>query len=311
MANEKGAAKDADFILINILPDVCYTPKRKGKPVPYAIAHKMDQSQQCSPNVFFRGKPAYLHEQSYVDNVKGDEAGGGKGIVSGTHLEISRSIQKSKSVFVNGNHVVRTGDTTWMNLPKPASPMTRRPNGGASGLGRDLDQLISLSPTLTNDLMELKEDGWAIIKGTPGNGSSTNNIEKTITIDENILKTPENAVQVLSHEVGHATYDFVIDPTSKEAFVDAYLKNEGAAIMKNIEVQREILSAGGSDIGISGSSRNLPQYNNAYDVFLLTGDSDSAKQSIGQVLGAGEKTSTTGQVYSDYYGDWYDQYYKK
>ena len=77
MANEAATAKDAQFVLISILPDVCLTPDPKGVPVPYVITHKMDQSKQCSPNVYFRDKPAYLHNESYVDNVKGDELGAG------------------------------------------------------------------------------------------------------------------------------------------------------------------------------------------------------------------------------------------
>ena len=54
MANEAATAKDAQFVLINLLPDVCLTPTKSGYPVPYVITHKMDQSEQVSPNVFFR-----------------------------------------------------------------------------------------------------------------------------------------------------------------------------------------------------------------------------------------------------------------
>ena len=42
--------------------------------MPYAITHKIDQCEQCSPNGFYRGKPAYLHNESYVDNLSCDEA---------------------------------------------------------------------------------------------------------------------------------------------------------------------------------------------------------------------------------------------
>jgi len=79
----------------------------------------MDQSQQCSPNVFLQGKPVYLHNESFVDKVKGDEPGAGKGVVSGTHTTISHNIDKSSNVFVNGQPIVRTGDSVWMNWKKP------------------------------------------------------------------------------------------------------------------------------------------------------------------------------------------------
>ncbi len=119
MAIETATAKDRQFKLVSLYPDVCLTPDKKGVPVPYPITHTMDQSQQCSPNVFFCGEPAYLHNESYVDNVKGDEPGGGKGVVSQTHVRISHNIDRSPSVYVNGKPIVRTGDRMWMNYRKP------------------------------------------------------------------------------------------------------------------------------------------------------------------------------------------------
>ena len=119
MSTESATAKDARFVLISFLPDVCLTPNKSGYPVPYVITHKMDQSEQVSPNVFFRGKAAYLHNESYVDNVRGDEPGAGKGVVSQTHIKISHNIDKSASVYVDGRPIVRTGDHVWMNWKKP------------------------------------------------------------------------------------------------------------------------------------------------------------------------------------------------
>jgi Domain of unknown function (DUF4150) len=121
MAHEAATARDAQFVLVSILPDFCFTPKAppKGVPVPYPITHDMSQSAQVSPNVFFAGKGAYLHDESYVDNVTGDEPGLGKGVVSQTHVKISHNIGKSGSVFVNGCAIVRTGDAMWMNGKKP------------------------------------------------------------------------------------------------------------------------------------------------------------------------------------------------
>ena len=131
MANEAATAKDAQFVLISILPDVCLTPTKSGYPVPYVITHKMDQSEQVSPNVFFRGKPAYLHNESYVDNVRGDEPGGGKGVVSRTHVKISHDIDHSKTVFVNGRQIVRTGDKMWMNWKKPGEAGAATPKSAS------------------------------------------------------------------------------------------------------------------------------------------------------------------------------------
>lgn len=120
MATEIGTAKDDQFILISVCPDVCKTPsKPKGVPVPYPITHKMDESEQVSPNVFFRGKGVFLHNESYVDNVNGDEPGRGGGLVSGVNVKISHSKTKSKSVFINGQPSVRTLDAMLMNWKKP------------------------------------------------------------------------------------------------------------------------------------------------------------------------------------------------
>lgn len=119
MADEAATAKDAQFVLISMAPDVCLTPGKGGYPIPYPITHKMDQSEQVSPNVFFSGEAAYLHNESYVDNVTGDEPGKGQGVVSQTNVNISHSIDKSASVFVNGKPIVRTGDKVWMNWKKP------------------------------------------------------------------------------------------------------------------------------------------------------------------------------------------------
>jgi hypothetical protein len=119
MSMEKATGRDGQYVLVSLLPDVCLTPTKKDPPVPYPITHAMDQSRQCSPNVFLEGKGAYLHEESYVDNVKGDEAGAGLGVVSNTHMQISRSIGNSPSVYVNGRKIVRTGDLMWMNRQKP------------------------------------------------------------------------------------------------------------------------------------------------------------------------------------------------
>lgn len=121
MADERLTAKDGRYVLVSMVPDVCFTGTqvKKGPPVPFPITHQMDQSQQCSTNVFVNGKPVYLHGLSYVDTVKGDELGGGGGVVTGVNVKISHSQQKSGTVFVNGHAVVRTGDKVRMNTTKP------------------------------------------------------------------------------------------------------------------------------------------------------------------------------------------------
>ncbi len=118
MADENIVAKDERFRITCLTPDVCLTPGKSGYPVPYPITHTMDQSEQCSPNVFLQGKPLFLHNESFVDKVTGDEPGKGGGVVSQVNTKISHSIEHSKSVYVNGRPIVRTGDSVWMNWKK-------------------------------------------------------------------------------------------------------------------------------------------------------------------------------------------------
>lgn len=120
MANENITAKDDRFMMVCLAPDVCLTPGKSGYPVPYMIVDTLESSKQCSPNVFLQGKPVFMHNQSFASDVMGDEPGMGGGIISATNVEISHSIDKSPSVFVNGYPIVRTGDMVWMNWEAPA-----------------------------------------------------------------------------------------------------------------------------------------------------------------------------------------------
>lgn len=106
-------------------------------------------------------------------------------------------------------------------------------------------------------------------------------------------------------------YEPKLVTTSREAFLNSSLADEGAATLKNISVQREILQNGGANIGIAGNTANSSAYNAAYDAFLKTGDEGAARQTIGRIFGRGEVTSTTEQSYEDYYGSSFDKTYGK
>ena len=90
MALNPALAKDDDFMLICVAPDVCFTPSKPYAPTPYPIVHKLGKSKGVSTNVFFREKKAYRHKVSFVDSVQGDEPGMGKGLISQTNTKISR-----------------------------------------------------------------------------------------------------------------------------------------------------------------------------------------------------------------------------
>jgi type VI secretion system secreted protein VgrG len=178
-----------------------------------------------------------------------------------------------------------------------------------TGLGNDVDKLAAKSPSMQKDLKALDEKKWDIKYGDPGKGSKIDREKGIIYIDGNLKDDPKGATQALSHEIGHANYQLNSDYSSKSTYLNGTLSDEGAATMNNIKVQREIVANGGPDIGIAGNPANQPAYNAAYDQYLKDGDTAKAQQTIGNIFGQGEKTSTTGQTYSDYYGGWYDKNY--
>ncbi|WP_035058441.1 hypothetical protein [Andreprevotia chitinilytica] len=180
-----------------------------------------------------------------------------------------------------------------------------------TGLGEAVDELAVHSPTLQRDLKALLDQKWRIRYGTAGEGSwmDAHRREKQIVLDGSLQGNPAATVQTLAHEVGHATYPFTPDISSREAYVSSHLANEGAATLKNIEVQREILANAGIDIGLAGSRRNHAGYNAAYDLYKRNGNAATARDTIGQIYGQGEFNSITHEPYADYYGKEYDRRY--
>jgi uncharacterized Zn-binding protein involved in type VI secretion len=80
----------------------------------------MSTSKQCSKNVFFNDQPAFLHNESFVENAMGDQPGVKGGVVTSVTGKVSHSITMSPSVYINGKPIVRTGDQVWMNQRPPA-----------------------------------------------------------------------------------------------------------------------------------------------------------------------------------------------
>lgn len=184
------------------------------------------------------------------------------------------------------------------------------PSGGGAAAGPKKgdtvkidEQTLKNSPTLSKQLEQLQKDGWSIKYGESGKGSFATE-DKNITIDPNMASSPELLTQTVAHEVGHAMYKGVPDQSSKKAYVDSMLADEGAATLNNIKVQREIKKNGGKDIGIAGTQGK--KYDKAYDDYEKDDDEAKAREKIGKIFGDGEKTSNTNQTYNDYYGDYYD-----
>lgn len=218
----------------------------------------------------------------------------------------------STSVFINNLPAARMGDMTAHGGVLVMGDFTVLIGGMpnvTTGLGIPTDALAALSPSLQAQLRELQSQGWNVVWGTAGGGSFADRSTKTITVDPNGQNDSAGLTQTLAHEVGHARYNYQPDVSSRGAYVNGALADEGAATLNNIQVQREILQNGGADIGIAGNPANQPAYNAAYDQYVLDNDAVVARDTIGGIFGRGEVTSNTNQPYEDYYGSWYDQTY--
>lgn len=187
-----------------------------------------------------------------------------------------------------------------------------------SGLGKDVDKLAQKSPTLENNIDQLKKDGWTIKYGPAGKGSFTDRPGKTIVIDSNEKGHPEQVVQTLAHESGHARYtpDPYVPPKglTRDQYVkrnvDRDLKDEGEATMTNAQVRQEIKDNGGPDIGIAGAQEK--KYEQIAAKYPDPKDRDKAREEIGQVFAKGEHPSTDpSKDYEDYYAKTYQDYWDK
>ena len=170
-------------------------------------------------------------------------------------------------------------------------------------IGPEAAGIVSQSPTLTKQLAALEKQGWQVEYGTAGGGTFADRTTKTITIDPNGKNDARGLVQSLAHEVGHASYDPKFDYSSSKTYLHGALGDEGEATLNNIAVQREIVAAGGPDIGVAGTHRK--EYEAIYDAYKVTGNRAAARDAIGRIFGNGEHTSTSGQTYRQYYLEGY------
>ncbi|MGJ3704356.1 DUF4150 domain-containing protein [Variovorax sp. AFSI2.2] len=114
-APPEGGRDVGQAIVVCTAPDVCKTPIGSSTPpIPYQITGKLGDDANTSQNVFLTGLKAFKFD-SVVTNVKGDEPGAAKGIKSGTVGDIAEPKTASTVVRVNGQWLVRDGDTFWMN----------------------------------------------------------------------------------------------------------------------------------------------------------------------------------------------------
>ncbi len=97
-----------------------------------------------------------------------------------------------------------------------------------TGLGAEVDAIAAHSPSLQQDLAQVKRDKWQIEYGPEGGGTLVKRGTEPprIIIDGKKQGNPAEVVSSLAHEVGHAKYPFKPDYSSKAAYVNGALGDE-------------------------------------------------------------------------------------
>ena len=114
--NPVGARKDTTFKAISTAPSINMTPVGPSMvPIPYPTVQDLGNSIDTAKTVRFNGKPAYLLDLTTQGRCTGDEPGTGKGVRSGTVSGEVKPVAGSRTVRIEGKHVVRDGDPCTMN----------------------------------------------------------------------------------------------------------------------------------------------------------------------------------------------------
>jgi hypothetical protein len=108
--------KSKRFYCVSIVPDICLTPIGPTMvPIPYIIIGEFAEATGVSANITSNGEPVVIHASTVIPSVRGDEAGTGKGIKSGTIGGRVQAMEKSSTLSFNGERAVRVGDLVYMN----------------------------------------------------------------------------------------------------------------------------------------------------------------------------------------------------
>ena len=168
--------------------------------------------------------------------------------------------------------------------------------------------ILAKSTTLQAGLAQAGRDGLDVVWGQAGGGTYLVPGVK-IVIDENAIGQGPRIARSLSHEVGHHLFTGGPDRTSKQSYVNSMLRGEAAATLSNVQVQREIVAAGGPDIGVSGTG-NRPQQYGAIAVELQAGriNRSQAIEQIAEVFKTEAPSVGPHANYELYYGAYYDQH---
>jgi hypothetical protein len=184
----------------------------------------------------------------------------------------------------------------------PDAPNAVEPEPVVTGLGDEVDEIASKSPTLQKHLAELKKDGWTFQYGKSGVGAVDHG-NKIVYVDPSLKGSPGKSAAVLAHEVGHARNPAAFVSTegkTREQYIEerikAELASEGAAALETVGYANE---AGGA-LDIAGL--NDPEYRDIH--FWMDTDQISREEAIaraGELYGDGELHGASGVTYRDHF----------
>jgi hypothetical protein len=126
--------KSKRFYCVSIVPDICLTPVGPTMvPIPYIIIGEFSEATGVSPNITSNGEPVVIHASTVIPSVRGDEAGTGKGIKSGTVGGRVQAMEMSSTLSFNGERALRVGDLVYMNDKNTIGKIFERTNAQEPG----------------------------------------------------------------------------------------------------------------------------------------------------------------------------------
>ena len=165
--------------------------------------------------------------------------------------------------------------------------------------------LLPHSASLRADLAQIQADGLAVEWGRAGGGTFYDRANARIVLDERSQGDGSAIARSISHEMGHHRFTETPDYSSRQAYVEHQLRNEGAATLANATVRQEIIDSGGPDIRVSGAGQ-ANYIRIASDHLAGNITRDRAIGQIGAVFGSERPSVAAHGTYVDYYGNHYD-----
>ncbi|MGL4859901.1 MAG: hypothetical protein ACRC5A_09245 [Enterobacteriaceae bacterium] len=174
----------------------------------------------------------------------------------------------------------------------------------------EMSFLQSLS-RLNQDLHTLQAEGWTLYLSDNQETYSSRATKQTV-LDRRIDRSLPMFVIVLSHEMGHATYKEPADSSSKQNFINRALREEGAALLYELDTADILLKISGIDKHqqILSTPEKVRAAQAIYQNWRQQKVSETeAREKLGELYRTESPSVSegTGGNYEKFYGEVYDQ----